>query len=105
MSGTLKLGSIPPLSVWQSEELKFNVVSRFGSGATCTKRATPRPDGEIKIDESTGVFSYNPGPTDREPITVWLRPRKDGQEERQKFVVTPQPLLPPDYEFIRHMGS
>jgi hypothetical protein len=105
MAGTLKLGSIPPLSVWQNEELNFKVASRLGSGATFTKRAMPRPSGEMRIEESTGVFSYKPAPTDREQITVWLKARKDGQEERQKFVITPQPLLPPEYDVIRHMGS
>jgi hypothetical protein len=105
MAGTLKLGSIPPLSVWQSEELTFKIASRLGSGVSFTKRATPRPAGEMKLDESTGVFSYKPAPTDREPITVWLTARKNEQEERQKFVITPEPLLLPEYDLIRHLGA
>jgi hypothetical protein len=105
MAGTLKLGSIPPLSAWQGEEITFKVTSKLGNGAAFTKRATPRPAGEMKLDEATGVFSYRPAPTDREQITVWLRARKDGQEERQKFVITPQPLLPPEYDLIRHLAA
>lgn len=105
MAGILKLGSIPPLSVWHGEEITFKVGTKLGPGATFSKRATPRPAGEMKLDAKTGAFSYKPSPADREEITVWVRAHKGADEEKQKVVITPHPRLNPNFRVIRHLAD
>lgn len=105
MAGTLKLGSIPPLSVWHDEELNFKVESKLGAGANFTKRTEPAPAGEMQLDQSTGAFRYKPAKTDRQDITVWISAKKGPDEEQQKFTITPHARLNPEFKVIRHLAD
>ena len=86
MAGTLKLGSIPPLSVWHDEVLTFNVMTGLGPGAKFSLRAAPIPAGEMTLDPTSGFFKFAPTAEDRREISIWIRAQKEKNEDIQKFV-------------------
>lgn len=105
MADTFPLGSIPPLSAWEGEALKFTVKSILGDHARFTKRALPSPKGRTSINEQTGDFTYEPAPEDKEEFSVWIRARVGAKEESQKVYITPHPRIPSDFNVIEHVSG
>jgi hypothetical protein len=103
---TYVIGNIPSLSAWEGETLSFKMTSRLGDGVKFSKRAMPKPQGQVSIDEKTGVFTYEPATEDKEQFAVWIRARKGAKDDTlQKISITPHPQLPSEFRIIEHVSA
>lgn len=103
MADTYELGSIPQISVWEGQTVTFSVKRRSGA-ADFIMEVQPAPKGKISIDKTLGVFSYAPGPEDRDELTVSLQ-AGEGDANKQTFTITPQPRLASDFNIIEHISA
>lgn len=98
-----EIGTIPPISVWRGETVKFWIKRRSGT-APYKLHVTPTPKGQISIDEEYGDFSYTASPEDREALTVSVK-AGDGRLDEQTFTITPLHPLPADFNIIEHVSE
>lgn len=64
-----------------------------------TVAANPAPTGSMSFNPGTGLFQFNPGPTDRLPFTVSFR---TPQGTNGSFTLSPMPLLNPEESVIEY---
>lgn len=103
MADTYVIGSIPPITVWEGEQVVFTVKRRAGN-ANFAMTVTPTPKGRISIHKDYGTFAYTPAAEDREELTVTVKAGADSADE-QTFSVMPQPRLPSDFRLIEHKSE
>ncbi|HEY6803302.1 MAG TPA: hypothetical protein VI306_06965 [Pyrinomonadaceae bacterium] len=103
MPDTYELGSIPPISVWEGQTVKFSVRRNSGA-ADFVMDVKPAPKGRIAIDKLKGDFSYTPAAEDRDELTISLQ-AGDGRLDKQTFTITPQPRLASDFTTIEHVSQ
>jgi hypothetical protein len=105
MAGTFHLGAIPSFSVFEGETLAFTVTSSLGSGALFSIEASPKPEGQLAVNELDGVVTYQPSPKDREEFELWVRARAGDKRDQQRVRILPQPRLLPEAVTIEHRGQ
>jgi hypothetical protein len=103
MADAYEIGTIPAISAWEGETVKFSVKRRSGT-ADYVMDVKPTPKGKISIDKTLGDFSYTPAPEDREELTVSIQ-AGEGRLDKQTFTITPHPRLPSEFNFIDHVSK
>ena len=105
------VGAIPDQIVWYGGRIQFLVGAHGMPSATFAVQTNPQPHGTISIEPVAGsnywLLQHVPDVSDKTDFTVTIVASLGGQTTSQSFVISPQPILPPEqYVFgtTQHTG-
>jgi hypothetical protein len=94
----MTFGAIPDQTVWHGSTNEFYLCWTGGTPVSLALEAFPLQSGVFSLtpcSETHWLFQYVPGPADITPFTVTIT-AAGGQTVSQSFLITPQPVLPPE---------
>ncbi|MCP5417825.1 MAG: hypothetical protein H6965_12095 [Chromatiaceae bacterium] len=100
-SSFYELGKFPPQTVWHDQRLEFTIP--IETARVIAVSCEPRPEGELFLNQETGLFHFQPDPADKFPFLVTFADRDGGK--KQIFEITPMPILPPEVDVFGGMSD
>jgi hypothetical protein len=94
------IGAIPDQVAWHNGRIQFLVSAPDMPSASFAVETNPQPGGTISLEPVAGsdywLFQHVPAATDKADFTVTIVASVDGRTMSQSFVISSQPILPPE---------